>query len=84
MVHMKMVNNETYRSYITMGCFYKLLTFYLQKQPCIVKSLSALLQQQFMNYGSLMTKKVKLSCLTSGKKPSLTTKFTHSMVHSHH
>jgi len=63
MVHMKMVNNEIYRSYRTMGCFYNLLAFYLQKQSCIVKSLSALLRQQLRNYGSLMPKKVKSSCL---------------------
>jgi hypothetical protein len=83
MVHMTMVNNESYRSYRTVGCFYNLLTFYLQKQSCIVKSFSALLQQQFMNYGSWMLKKVKSSCLASGKKSSLTTKFTHFMVQGH-
>jgi hypothetical protein len=65
---MKMVTNKIYRSYRTMGCFYNLLTFYLQKQSCIVKSFSALLQQQFMNYGSLMPKKVKSSCLASWKE----------------
>ena len=68
MVHTKMVNNEIYKSYRTMGCFYDLLAFYLQKQSCIVKSFSALLQQQFMNYGSWMPKKVKSSCLASGKE----------------
>jgi len=68
MVHMKMVNNEIYKSYRTMSCFYNLLIFYLQEQSCIVKSFSALLQQQFMKYGRLMSKKVKLSCLTSGKE----------------
>jgi len=65
---MKMVNNEIYRSYRTTGCFYNLLMFYVQKQSCIVKSLSAPLQQQFMNYGSLMLKKFRLSCRTSGKE----------------
>ena len=68
MVHMKMVNNEIYKSYRTMSCIYNLLIFYLQEQSSIVKSFSALLQQQFMKYDSLMPKKVKLSCLTSGKE----------------
>ena len=53
MVHMKMVDNEIYRFYRTTGCSYNLLAFYLQKQSFIVQSLSALLQQLFMNYGSV-------------------------------
>ena len=67
MVHMKMVNNEIYKSDRTMGCFYNLLTFYLQKQSCIVKSLGALLQQVYELW-QFNAEKVKSSCLASGKE----------------